>query len=93
MRTANAFPSSARAGVRLPLCLRLCARPKATPAIFFGREPGNSEFADVDPIARAGSLDVVLQGLVGDFQSFRSRSALPTLLSFSFLPSRLLAST
>ena len=33
-------------------------------AIFLGREPGHGEFADVDPIARAGSLDVVLQGPV-----------------------------
>jgi hypothetical protein len=32
--------------------------------------PGNSEFADVDSIARAGSLDVVFQGLVGDFYHF-----------------------
>jgi hypothetical protein len=39
-------------------------------AVFLGREPGNSEFADVDPIARAGSLDVYLQGLVGDFDHF-----------------------
>src|SRR5262245_12841238 len=39
-------------------------------AVFFGREPGNSEFADVDSIARAGSLDVVFQGLVGDFYHF-----------------------
>ena len=39
-------------------------------AIFLRREPGNSEFADVDSIARAGSLDVVLQGLVGDFDHF-----------------------
>jgi len=39
-------------------------------AVFLGREPGNSEFADVNPIARAGSLDVFLQGLVGDFYHF-----------------------
>src|SRR5262249_3255325 len=39
-------------------------------AVFFGREPGDSEFADVDPIARTGSLDVVFQGLVGDFHHF-----------------------
>src|SRR5262249_10685341 len=39
-------------------------------AVFLGRGPGNSEFADVNPIARAGSLDVFLQGLVGDFYHF-----------------------
>jgi hypothetical protein len=39
-------------------------------AVFLGCEPGNSEFADVDPITRAGSLDVVFQGLVGDFDHF-----------------------
>ena len=32
-------------------------------AIFLGREPGNSEFADVYPIARAGSLDVRVKNL------------------------------